>query len=64
MTAPVDAYEVPDRLREAVHLRSPVHMLPYATSSSRHKDIDHTVPYQHPDDGGPPGQTGLPTWPP
>lgn len=57
--APVDAYEVPDRLREAVHLRSPVDVFPFATSPSRRRDIDHTDPYRSPDDGGPPGQTRL-----
>ncbi len=57
--APVDGYEVPDRLREAVHLRSPVDVFPYATSTSRNKDVDHTEPYVHPDEGGPPGQTSL-----
>ncbi len=56
---PVDAYEMPDRLREAVHLRSPVDVFPYATNLSRRKDLDHTQPYVHPDDGGPPGQTRL-----
>lgn len=56
---PVDAYEIPDRLREAVHLRSPVDVFPFATSTSRLGDLDHTVPYTSPDDGGPPGQTSL-----
>ncbi len=31
--APVDGYEVPDRLREATHLRSPVDIFPYATNT-------------------------------
>ncbi|MEJ7741479.1 MAG: HNH endonuclease signature motif containing protein [Nocardioidaceae bacterium] len=57
--APVDGYEVPDRLREAVHLRSPVDIFPYANSSSRNQDVDHTDPYVDPDEGGPPGQTRL-----
>jgi hypothetical protein len=56
---PVDAYEVPDRLRDAVHLRSPVDVFPYATNTSRKRDCDHTDPYRDPDDGGPPGQTAL-----
>lgn len=56
---PVDAYEIPDRLREAVHLRSPVDVFPFATNSSRRRDIDHTDAYHSPDDGGPPGQTRL-----
>ena len=54
---PVDAYEIPDRLAEAVRLRSPVDCFPYATSTSRRMDLDHTEPYRSPDEGGPPGQT-------
>lgn len=57
--APVDSYEIPDRLREAVHLRSPVDVFPYATNTGRSRDIDHTRPYVPPDDGGPPGQTAM-----
>ncbi len=57
--APVDAYEIPDRLREAVQLRSPADVFPYATNVSRSMDQDHTKPYIPPDDGGPPGQTSL-----
>jgi hypothetical protein len=55
----VDAYEIPDRLREAVHLRSPVDVFPFATNPGRRRDIDHTDAYRSPDDGGPPGQTRL-----
>ncbi|MGI8576955.1 MAG: hypothetical protein ACR2KG_03360 [Nocardioidaceae bacterium] len=57
--APVDAYEIPDRLREATWLRSPVDVFPYATNTTRRRDIDHTITYRHPDTGGPPGQTNL-----
>ncbi len=57
--APVDSYEVPDRLREAVHLRSPVDIFPYATNTTRRKEADHSDPYVDPGDGGPPGQTRL-----
>lgn len=56
---PVDAYEIPDRLRDAVHLRSPVDCFPFATSTRRSGDIDHTVAYISPDTGGPPGQTAT-----
>jgi hypothetical protein len=56
---PVDAYEIPDRLREAIHLRNPVDVFPYATNTSRRRDIDHTIPYRPPDHGGPPGQTRV-----
>ena len=43
--APVDAYELPDRLREAVHLTTPADAFPYATNTSRNVDIDHTEEY-------------------
>lgn len=57
--APVDGYEVPRRMREIVRLRNPADIFPYAASTSRRQDADHTVPYLPPDRGGPPGQTGL-----
>ncbi len=56
---PVDAYEIPDRIREAVHLTIPVDCFPHATSTRRSGDIDHTIAFVKPDEGGPPGQTGL-----
>jgi Domain of unknown function (DUF222) len=46
--APVDGYEIPDRLREAVHLVGPADVFPYATSTRRGGDIDHTVAYARP----------------
>jgi hypothetical protein len=54
----VDAYEIPDRIRELVHLRSPADCFPYASSTSRTLDSDHTREYLTLRDGGPPGQTG------
>lgn len=56
---PVDSYEIPDRLRDAVHLRSPADVFPFASNTSRRRQLDHTVPYRSPDSGGPPGQTRL-----
>ena len=56
---PVDSYEIPARLTEAVRLRSPVDCFPYATSTRRSGDIDHTTAYVPLDDGGPPGQTRI-----
>jgi hypothetical protein len=47
--APVDAYEVPDRHRQAVHLMTPADTFPYATCLSRRMQVDHTVPH---DQGG------------
>jgi hypothetical protein len=47
--APVDAYEIPDRHRRAVHLMTPADTFPFATSLSRRQQVDHTVPH---DQGG------------
>ena len=55
---PVDAYEIPDRIREAVWMRSPTDSFPYGTSSCRSCDLDHTIAYDHAP-GGPPGQTRI-----
>ncbi len=41
--APADAYELPDRLREAVRLRTPADGFPYASNTSRRVDADHTT---------------------
>lgn len=43
--APVDAYEIPGRHRQAVQLMSPADVFPWGTSTSRRKEIDHTVLY-------------------
>ena len=56
---PVDAYEVPETMREALHLRNPADVFPYGSNTSRRKDADHTIPYLSPDQGGPPGQSRL-----
>jgi hypothetical protein len=53
---PVDAYEIPDRIRDAITMRSPVDMFPYGTQPSRRCDLDHTNPYDH-SAQAPPGQT-------
>ena len=57
-TAPVDAYETPFRLRDALFLRNPVDVFPYGNATSRTLDLDHTTAYIPLDRGGPPGQTG------
>lgn len=54
-----DAYEAPERMREALRLRSPAEVSPYGTNLSRNLDFDHTVPYRPPESGGPPGQTRI-----
>ncbi|HEX6246708.1 MAG TPA: hypothetical protein VFZ64_02445, partial [Nocardioidaceae bacterium] len=46
---PVDGYEVPARMREALHLRQPACSSPWGTNLSRRKDADHVVPYLPPD---------------
>jgi hypothetical protein len=43
--APVDAYEIPARHRQAVHLMTPADTFPFATCTSRRMQVDHTVPY-------------------
>jgi hypothetical protein len=43
--APVDAYEIPARLREAVHLIHPADVFPYATNTTRRMDLDHAIPH-------------------
>ncbi|MBA2774429.1 MAG: DUF222 domain-containing protein [Nocardioidaceae bacterium] len=57
--APVDSYEVPDSLREAVQLVTPADTFPFAANTGRTMDLDHTEPYVPPDEGGPPGQTAV-----
>lgn len=53
----VDAYEIPNRIRERVKLIHPVEQFPYGTAeSSLHIDLDHIEPY---DPTGPPGQTRI-----
>ncbi len=44
-TAAVDAYEIPARLREAVHLIHPADVFPFAANTSRRMDLDHAVPH-------------------
>ncbi|CAI9419580.1 DUF222 domain-containing protein [Nocardioides sp. T2.26MG-1] len=43
--APVDAYEIPDRHRRAVHLMTPADTFPFASCTSRSMEIDHTTPH-------------------
>jgi hypothetical protein len=57
-TPPVDSYEIPRRIREAMFLRMPASCFPYAARTQR-MDLDHTKPYLPLGRGGPPGQTGV-----
>jgi hypothetical protein len=52
---PVDAYEVPDRHRQAVHILTPADVFPFAANTTRQKQIDHTRPYVR----GRPGQSRI-----
>ena len=45
---PIDAYEIPARLREQLLLRHPADVFPYAAATTRSTDIDHTIPYLPP----------------
>jgi hypothetical protein len=56
--APVDAYEIPDTIRDAVCFRSPSSVFPYGSQPSRSLDLDHTIPYDH-SRGRPRGQTRV-----
>jgi hypothetical protein len=40
--APVDAYEIPERHRQAVQLMTPADTFPYASCTSRTMQVDHT----------------------
>jgi hypothetical protein len=53
----VDAYEIPDRIRERVRLTHPVELFPFGTQEAHPgMDLDHLQPY---DPLGPPGQTNT-----
>ena len=55
--APVDGYEVPQRLRAAVRVQQIADVFPFGTCISANMDLDHTERYVSMDYGGPPGQT-------
>jgi hypothetical protein len=57
--APVDGYEIPARLRDAVRVRQIADVFPFGTCLSPQMDLDHTERYVSMDYGGPPGQTRL-----
>src|SRR6188472_577691 len=57
--APVDGYEIPQRLRAAVRVRQIADVFPFGTCLSPSMDLDHTERYVPTDYGGPPGQTRL-----
>ncbi len=51
----VDAYEIPQRIRDAVRLRQVASVFPYSGATSARMDLDHTNPYRW---DGATGQTG------
>ena len=53
---PVDSYEIPAPMRQAVLLHHPTDTFPFGSRPSRHLDLDHIRPY-HPNGG--PGQTSI-----
>ena len=59
-TAPVDGYEIPSRIREAVRLRTIVDVFPYGSCASAGMDLDHTIAYR-PLPAGPNPIRGKPT---
>jgi hypothetical protein len=54
----VDAYEIPDRHRQAVRLLTPADTFPFAANTSRSTQIDHTEEFDHAP-GAPPGQSRI-----
>jgi hypothetical protein len=56
---PVDCHEIPAHLREKMRLLNPFEVFPFGTLPAVEADVDHSVPYQPLDEGGPPGQTRL-----
>jgi len=56
---PVDGYEVPDRLREAAHLRTPCDVPLRHQHRPKKRTPTTPPPYVCPDDDGPPGKTAL-----
>ena len=51
----VDAYEIPDQIREEVLARDIYEVFPWSSREARGLDIDHTDPYR----SGLPGQTRI-----
>ena len=55
---PVDGYEIPHSVREAVQLRNPSSAFPWSGCTDRHAlQLDHVQAYLAMARGGPPGQT-------
>ncbi|WP_460739278.1 HNH endonuclease signature motif containing protein [Nocardioides ginkgobilobae] len=55
----VSSYEVPDRIATRVRLTRTTCTFPHCNRPAESADLDHTVEYVPPDQGGPPGQTST-----
>ena len=58
---PVDGYEIPQAIRDALAARQPASVFPWSQSVGPAVDLDHTTAYVPLEKGGPPGQTGVGT---
>jgi hypothetical protein len=56
--APVDAYEIPERHRQAVRMMTPADTFPFSASLDPDQ-LDHTVPFKHGPDAVGAGQSRL-----
>ena len=52
-TAPIDAYEIPQWMRDAVRLRNLADVFPYGSATTATMDLDHTLPWIPLNRGGP-----------
>ncbi len=58
-TVAVDSYEVPDRIATRVKLARTTCTFPHCNRPAEKTDLDHTIEYVPPDQGGPPDQTST-----
>ena len=58
---PVDGYEIPQAIRDALAACHPASVYPWSQSVGPAADLDHTTAYLPLEKGGPPGQTGVGT---
>ncbi len=55
---PVDRYEIPSAMAEALQVREPYEVFPWGSLESHRADLDHTATFRPMSEGGPPAQTG------
>ena len=58
---PVDSYEIPQAIRDALAARHLGSVYPWSNATGPAVDLDHTTAYVPLEEGGPPGQTGVGT---